>query len=124
MVCTEGETMAWMISEASAEHFLDDFGPEVAARIESDVFDVDLIEELMHDDQQVLLLAKEYVAWLADEHTSAITEEHEEAYEEARCSVWRFTQGEAWMEVEAGTCRVIRQSGSFPIDLIEVEPKD
>tara|TARA_X000000950_G_C13857870_1_gene637359 strand:+ start:276 stop:422 length:147 start_codon:yes stop_codon:yes gene_type:complete len=30
----------------------------------------------------------------------------------------------AWMEVEAGTCRVIRQSGSFPIDLIEVEPKD
>jgi len=116
--------MAWMISEADAEHFLDDFGPEVAARIESDVFDVELIEELLHDDEHVLLLAKQYLAWLADEHTSAITEEHEEAYEEARCSVWRLAQGGAWMEVEAGTCRVIRQSGSFPIDLIEVEPKD
>ena len=116
--------MAWMISEASAEHFLDDFGPNVAAMIESEEFDVEMLEELMHDDEQVLLLAKDYAAWLTDEHTSAITEEHEEAYEQARCSVWRFTQGEAWMEVEAGTCRVIRQSGSFPIDLIEVEPKD
>ena len=116
--------MAWMISEASAEHFLDDFGPNVAARIESDEFDVEMLEELMHDDEQLLLLAKEYAAWLTDGHTSAITEEHEEAYEQARCSVWRFTQGEAWMEVEAGTCRVIRRSSSFPIDLIETSPKD
>ena len=78
----------------------------------------------MHDDEHVLLLAKQYVAWLADEHTSAITEVHEEAYQEARCSVWRLTQGEAWMEVEAGTCRVIGRSSSFPIDLIEPQPKD
>ena len=120
----QGETMAWMISEADAEHFLDDLGPEVAAKIESDEFDVELIEELLHDDEQVLLLANEYVAWLTDEHTSAITEEHEQAYQEARCSVWRLTQGEAWMEVEAGTCRVIGRSSSFPIDLIEPQPKD
>ena len=116
--------MAWMISEAEAEHFLDDFEPEVAARIESDELDVELIEELLHDDEHVLFLAKEYVAWLTDEHTSALTEEHEEAYEDARYSVWRFTQGEAWMKVEAGTCRVIGRSSSFPIDLIEPQPKD
>ena len=124
MASIEGETMAWMISEADAEHFLDDFGPEVAARIESDVFDVDLIEELMHDDEQVLLLAKEYMAWLADERTSVITEAHEEAYVEAQSSVWRFTQGDAWMEVQAGTGRVLGRSHSFPIDLLDVRPKD
>ena len=116
--------MAWMISEADAEHFFDDFGPDLAARVEADELDVELLESLMHDEEHMLLLAKEYVAWLADEHTSAITEEHEEAYEQARCSVWRFTQGEAWMEVEAGTGRVIGRSSSFQIDLIEPQPKD
>ncbi len=116
--------MAWMISEAEAEHFFDDFGPNLAARVEADELDVELLESLVHDDEHVLLLASEYVAWLADEHASALTEAHEEAYENARCSVWRFTQGEAWVEVEAGTCRVIGRSSSFPIDLIEPQPKD